>query len=124
MAKGRQPRLLLHGSDTLMQALEQDRWLTMAERKAQAQAKSKERKAQAQAKSTPKPKPPHAQDHASNGGRRVSASHAALTLEQALQADGASQNSAYAHAGAAAYPTHIRDLVRQPATVHTVHIRA
>ena len=113
MAKGRQPRLLLHGSDTLMQALEQDRWLTMAERKAQAQAKS-----------TPKPKPPHAQDHASNGGRRVSASHAALTLEQALQADGASQNSAYAHAGAAAYPTHIRDLVRQPATVHTVHIRA
>ena len=101
VAKARQQRLLLHGSDTLMEALEQDRLLTRAER------------AKAQATSKPKPKP--AQD---GGGSRVSADHAPLTLQQALQDDAASQNSVYSHAPGAAYrPTMVRD----GATVHILN---
>ena len=104
VAKARQQRLLhgvSHGSDTLMEALEQDRLLTMAERKAKAETRS-----------NPTAKPPHALHH---GASPVSAAHAKLTLEQALDADAASQNSVYSHAPGASYRP---NMVRDGATVH------
>ena len=112
VAKARQQGLLLQGSDTLMEALEQDRLLTMAERKPPPQAKSK-----------PKPKLSHSQDHGAHKESRVSFGHAALTLQQALEGDGGSENSAYSHTAGGAYrPDMVRpDMVRHRATVHILN---